>query len=279
MFFKGRANHQYIKIKRHSLIVRVTHWINAICLTFLLMTGLQIFNAHPHLHIGVYGADADPSVMEIDSRGPDNDPQGYLRIGALRIPTTGVLGVSKRNGEIREIAFPSWATLPGYRDLAAGRRWHFFFAWLFVFNGIVYLLNGFLSKHFARDLTPASDQLTGRHLLQEISDHARLRFPKGDGARRYNTLQKLAYLAVIFILLPLMVLTGLTMSPGLDAAFPLADMFGGRPTARTIHFIVATLLVGFVIIHLFMVLVSRVWNNLRSMLTGNYLIERDGKSS
>jgi len=279
MFPEEQAQTKSVKIKRHSVIVRVTHWINVICLAFLLMSGLQIFNAHPHLYVGAYGADADASIIDIDARGSEEHPQGYFRIGPLTIPTTGVLGVSQRNGETRLIAFPSWATLPSYRDLAAGRRWHFFFAWLFVANGFVYLLYGFLSRHFRRDLVPDGDQLKARHLLKEIADHARLHFPKGDEARRYNTLQKMAYLSVAFILLPLMVLTGLTMSPGLDAAFPLADIFGGRPTARTIHFISATLIVGFVIIHVFMVLVSGVWNNLRSMITGNYLIEHDGKSS
>ena len=101
-----------------------------------------------------------------------------------------------------------------------------------------------------------------------------MRFPKGEEAKRYNVLQKLAYLAVIFVLLPLVVLTGLTMSPGLDAAFPfLVEVFGGRQSARTIHFLCATGIVLFVIVHVGMVLVSGVWNNMRSMITGRYRIE------
>ena len=106
-------------------------------------------------------------------------------------------------------------------------------------------------------------------------DHAKLHFPKGEAARRYNVLQKLTYMGVAFVLLPLMVLTGLTMSPGLDSAFHvLLDVFGGRPSARSIHFICASLLVAFVVVHVVMVLVSGVWNNLRSMITGKYAIER-----
>ena len=104
-----------------------------------------------------------------------------------------------------------------------------------------------------------------------------MRFPKGDEAQRYNALQKFAYLGVVFLLLPTMVATGLTMSPGFDAVAPwLVDLFGGRQSARTIHFISATLIVAFVLVHVAMVLVSGVFNNLRSMVTGRYAIERTG---
>ncbi len=268
-----------VLVWRHSLLVRLTHWANALCLFFLLMTGLQIFNAHPQLYFGKYGADADHPFIDIGSRGDDDHPLGYIRIGPLTIPSTGVLGVSTANGELVERAFPAWATFPSYRDLGTGRRWHFFFAWFFVLNGLAYLLYGIFKSHFRRDLLPSADQLTFTHLKQEIADHARLRFPKGDAARRYNSLQKLAYLAVIFVLLPLMLATGLTMSPGLDAAFPwLLDFFGGRQTARTLHFFAATAIASFIIIHVFMVLVSGVWNNLRSMLTGRYAIESNGET-
>ena len=168
--------------------------------------------------------------------------------------------------------FPSWITLPSYRDLATGRRWHFFFAWAFVLNGLAYLAYSLWSGHVRRDLVPSRPQL--RNIGHDIVEHIRLRFPKGEEAKRYNVLQKLAYLAVIFVLLPLVVLTGLTMSPGIDAAFPfLVDVFGGRQSARTIHFLCATGIVLFVIVHVGMVLVSGVWNNMRSMITGRYRIE------
>lgn len=226
-----------VLVPRHAVITRVTHWINALCLGFLLPSGLQIFNAFPSLYWGQYGADGDPS---------------FLSIGA----------------------FPAWLTLPSFQDLAAGRRWHFFFAWGFAINGAVYLLYSLLSGHLRRDLAPGRAQLAPRHLWHEIVDHARLRFPKGDEARRYNVLQKLSYLGVAVILLPLMVLTGLTMSPGMNAVAPfLLDLFGGRQSARAIHFITASLVVLFVLVHLAMVLLSGVWNNLRSMITGRYAIQ------
>ncbi|MCX5480710.1 cytochrome b/b6 domain-containing protein [Kaistia geumhonensis] len=277
----GATQPRRVLVRRHSGTVRVTHWVNVLCFGILLMSGLQIFNAHPELYWGHYGADADWSFLALEAkRGEGGAIEGVTRIGALEIPTTGVLGASKVNGEIRPRGFPNVATLPGFRDLAEGRRWHFFFAWLFVINGFAYLVYGFLAGHFRRDLAPSRDQLTPRHLWHEIATHARLRFPKGEEARRYNALQKLAYCGVAFVLLPVMVLTGLTMSPGMDAALPwLVDLFGGRQSARSLHFIAATLLVLFVVIHLAMVFASGLFNNLRSMITGRYAIEtREPKS-
>lgn len=261
-------------ILRHSLVVRLTHWVNVLCLSFLLMSGLQIFNAHPRLYWGEYGADADRAFIVIGNRQENQTLHGYFQVGPLRIDTTGILGASKEDGVMTPRAFPGWLTLPSWQDLGAGRHWHFFFAWLLVINGLVYLLHGFWRRHFSRDLLPDRQQLRLRHLWRETINHARLRFPKGEEARRYNALQKITYLVVIFVLFPLMVLTGLTMSPSLNATFPfLTDLFGGRPSARTLHFIVASLLVLFVVVHVVMVLVSGVWNNLRSMISGRYAIE------
>ncbi|MBP1843880.1 thiosulfate reductase cytochrome b subunit [Rhizobium petrolearium] len=209
-----------IFIRRHSVVTRLTHWLNVLCLSFLFLSGLQIFNAHPELYWGHYGANGDPAVLTIGSDDDAGTPSGFLRVAGLQIPTTGVLGVSNVDGEPTARAFPSWATIPSFQDLAAGRRWHFFFAWLFVINGILYLGFSLLSGHFKRDLAPKVNELSPRHLGREVLDHARLRFPEGEEARHYNALQKLTYLAVIVILLPLMVLTGLTMSPGVDAALP-----------------------------------------------------------
>ncbi|SON57735.1 thiosulfate reductase cytochrome B subunit [Hartmannibacter diazotrophicus] len=266
-----------VLIRRHSVATRLTHWLNVLCLSVLLLSGLQIFNAYPRLHWGQYGADADPAFLTIGAGESNGDPRGYVRIGSISVPTTGVLGLSKIDGEWTPRAFPSWLTLPSYQDLAAGRRWHFFFAWAFVINGLVYLGYGLLSGHFLRDLAPDRHELAPGHIWRETLDHARLRFPSGEQARRYNTLQKLAYIAVIAGLLPLMVLTGLTMSPGVDAAFPvLLDIFGGRQTARTLHFITASLLVLFVVIHVAMVILSGPWNNVRAMITGRYVIRQGG---
>ena len=264
-------------VPRHSALVRLTHWINVFCFSLLLMTGAQIFNAHPRLYWGEYGADNDHAWLSVDSLQNGASVRGVLHIGSLTVETTGLLGASREGNALAARGFPSWLTIPSYQDLAAGRRWHFFFAWLFAINGVVYLVAGLVSRHFRRDLLPTTTELAPSHLAHEVVTHAKLQFPKGEAARHYNVLQKLSYMGVAFVLLPLMVLTGLTMSPGMDSAFHvLLDLFGGRPSARSIHFICASLLVAFVVVHVVMVLVSGVWNNLRSMVTGKYAIEADG---
>jgi thiosulfate reductase cytochrome b subunit len=155
-----------------------------------------------------------------------------------------------------------------------GRLWHFFFAWLFVFNATLFAIWAFTSGHFRKDLLPTGEDV--KHLPSEIASHAKLKFAHDDRAKHYNAIQKLAYFVVIFGLGPLVVLTGLTMSPTLDAAFPfLPWLFGGRQTARTIHFICAFSFLGFFVIHMVMVVLAGTWNNLRSMITGYYAIEKD----
>ncbi|MGH6864315.1 MAG: cytochrome b/b6 domain-containing protein, partial [Methylocella sp.] len=142
-----------------------------------------------------------------------------------------------------------------------------------VANFLVYLVAGMASGHFWRDLLPSKQQLRPRALLQDIAGHLRLKFPRGAAARGYNPLQKLAYLAVIFVLLPLMILTGLAMSPGMDALLPwLVDLLGGRQSARTIHFFAAALIVLFVFVHVAMVLLAGPLNKLRAMITGRFAI-------
>lgn len=260
-------------VYRHTLPVRLTHWVNVLCLLILLMSGLQIFNAHTHLY---FGNRSDPAHAVLSMRAvqkPDGSYAGQTTVGNWTFDTTGVLGLSRgEGGQLEARGFPSWITLPSYRDLATGRRWHFFFAWLFVINGLAYLTYTFLSGHLRRDLAPNRRQLG--NIGHDIVEHLRLKFPKGEEAKHYNVLQKLAYLSVILVLLPLVVLTGLTMSPGLDAAFPfLVEIFGGRQSARTVHFLCATGIVLFVFVHVVMVLISGVWNNMRSMITGRYRIE------
>ena len=152
------------------------------------------------------------------------------------------------------------------------RRWHLFFAWVFVINGVCYVAYSLASRHLSRDLAPTGNDW--RSIGQSIIDHIRFRHPRGEAAMRYNVLQKLAYLAVIFLLIPLIVLMGMAMSPWLDTVLPgWVDIFGGRQSARTIHFVVAWLLVAFVLVHVFEVIVSGLWNHLRSMITGRYRIE------
>ncbi|KAB7645465.1 cytochrome b/b6 domain-containing protein [Polymorphobacter fuscus] len=258
---------------RHALAVRVTHWINAIAIFFLLMTGLNIFNAYPMLQWGQYGAspDAAQAWLQIGSSGD----AGFVRIGDLRITTTGILGLSdSKAGAPQAIAYPHWATFPSYRDLATARNFHFFFAWVLVVNGLVYLAYGLFSGHFRRDLAPSAAELAPANIANDVAAHARLRFPRGEDARHYHILQKLAYGGVIFLLIPGMIFTGLAMSPGMNAAWPLLiEATGGRASARSLHWIFANLLILFIIVHLLMVLLAGPWNEIRSMITGRFRID------
>lgn len=261
-------------VYRHTVAVRATHWVNALCLALLLLSGLRIFNYHPALYWGNYGYRGVPSVLAIGSIVDPATGQraGITRIGSENFTTTGVLGISyDLDGGVEQRAFPIWLTMPG--DLGRARDWHFLTAWLLVANGALYLLYGLFSGHIHRDLAPAVDQLRPRHVLADIWDHLRLRVPRGEATRRYSVLQKVTYLAVIFVLLPVMVLSGLTMSPGITTVLPgLFDLFGGRQSARTIHFLVASLLVLFVLIHVFEVFVAGIVNGMRSMITGRYVV-------
>ncbi|MBV9509252.1 MAG: cytochrome b/b6 domain-containing protein [Caulobacteraceae bacterium] len=256
-------------IHRHGLVVRVTHWINVLCIVLLLMSGLQIFNAHPMLYWGRAGDDGDRPFVSLgadDWRKPH--PQGITRIGPLTLNTTGVLGVS--SGEIR--GYPRWLTLPADRNLAVGRRWHFLTAWVFVINGLIYLACGAVNGHFRRDIAPTREQLKPGHIWRDVLDHIQLKHPVGEAARRYNVLQKFAYLGVLACLI-LMALTGLTMSPGVDAFAPvLPILFGGRQSARTIHWICANLIVLFVLVHVAEVFIAGAANEIGSMITGRYSI-------
>jgi len=256
-------------VRRHKLPTRIWHWVNALTVFVMLMSGLMIFNAHPRLYWGQYGANADHAWLEIGSRGDS----GYLRVGGLTIPTTGVLGYRNAdNARASHVAFPGWATIPSTYSLAAGRRWHLAFAWVLAIGIFIYWLTILLNRHW-RGLVPARAELHPKHIWQEVKDHARLRFPTGAAALSYNTLQKLSYAGVVFVLIPLIILTGLTMSPGMDAAWGwLVDLFGGRQSARSIHFICAFLIALFILVHLIMVVLAGPFNEIRAMITGWYRV-------
>lgn len=262
--------------RRHPLAIRVMHWINVFAFSLLILSGLQIFNAYPALNWGKSSYSGQAPLLQIEAH---RDAQGRL-VGITRIlghpfETTGVLGVSAdASGRPSVRAFPTWMTVPSTQWLAMARRWHFFFAWLLVINGVAYLLYSLASRHLTRDLIPSRRDWRG--IGQSIKDHVRFRHPQGDDAKRYNILQKLAYLSVIFGLFPLVIVAGLAMSPGLNALLPgWIDVFGGRQSARTVHFIAAWALVAFVFIHVFEVIVSGLWNNLRSMITGRYRVPNE----
>jgi len=259
---------------RHTLPVRVMHWINVVALTILFLSGLNIFSAHPALYWGKSSYTGRGPFFEISAKENANgDLVGVTRLFGHNFTTTGVLGASAGDeGDRVPRAFPSWLTIPDSRWLAMARRWHLFFAWVFVLNGLCYLGYVIASRHLSRDLAPTRKDW--RSIGASIIDHLRFRHAAGDEAKRYNVLQKLAYLAVIFILLPLVILMGFAMSPWLDSFLPgWVDIVGGRQSARSIHFVVAWLLVAFVLIHVFEVIVSGFWNQLRSMITGRYRVD------
>ena len=258
---------------RHTAAVRVMHWINVIALTVLLMSGLNIFSAHPALYWGHSSYSGRPPVLEIGAMEDADNVTGVTRILGRDFDTTGLLGASRdASGEVVAATFPSWLTIPGNRWLSLARQWHFLFAWIFLINGLCYVVYAIWSRHLARDLAPTGADW--RSIGRSIVDHLRFHHPTGEASKRYNVLQKLTYLTVIFVLLPLVILMGFAMSPGLDAVIPgWVNIVGGRQSARTIHFIVAWLLVAFVFVHVFEVVITGLWNNLRSMITGRYRVE------
>ena len=254
-------------VYRQPIWTRITHWVWVICLFFLLLSGLQIFNAHPALYIGQQsGFEFDNAVLSIDAIDTPAGPRGRTTVFGKAYDTTGVLGLSGTAERPSYTAFPAGLTIPSYRDLATGRVVHFFFGWVLVATLLVWFLTTFISGHLRHNIVPTGRDLAA--LPADIADHARFRLHHG---RHYGPLQKLSYFVVFFVLFPLIILTGLTMSPGIDASWPfLLDLFGGRQTARTIHFGVMSLLVLFFIVHLVMVLAAGPFNELRSMITGWY---------
>lgn len=226
-------------VKRHRLSTRLWHWLNALLLYILFASGLGIFNAHPRLYWGHYGANFDRAWLELER-------------------------------------FGSWWTLPASYNLALSRHWHLAAAPIFAFALLAYMLWSLANRHVFRDLAFRKGELAPRHVWQDIRDHARLRFPTGAAALRYNVLQKASYIGVIFVALPLVILTGLTMSPGMNAAWPwLVDLFGGRQSARSLHFIAAFALAAFFLVHILMVLLAGPLNEIRAMITGRYRVPQD----
>lgn len=254
-------------VYRQKFVTRITHWVWAVSLFFLMLTGLQIFNAHPSLHIGKEaGFGYDNAILEIGARQDGDALRGVTRIFGAEFDSTGVLGVS--GGEAR--AIPAAFTIPSYQSLATGRVIHFFFAWVLVGTLTLWLIASALNGHL-RQLVPTLSDLNT--LPRDIADHARLRFHH---TGEYSVLQKLAYASVLFLALPLMILTGLSMSPGFNAAAPwLLEVFGGRQTARTIHFVTMLALLGFFAVHMAMILLAGPLNEMRSILTGWYRTDGD----
>ena len=255
-------------VKRHRLSTRLWHWLNVFTLAVMMMSGLMIFNAHPRLYWGQYGANADPAWFEIGS----TETTGFVTAGPLRIETSGVLGKwNDADGQVQRRAFPYWITIPSRYNLADARLWHLAFAWVLAVSLLAYMISSLWNRHFQRDLAISRAEIRPAHVWADIKDHARLRFPTGAAALRYNILQKLSYGLVLFLLLPLIIFTGLALSPAMDSGWPwLLDIFGGRQSARSLHFIAMVGLIGFFVVHVMMVVLAGPINELRSMISGWY---------
>jgi thiosulfate reductase cytochrome b subunit len=226
-------------VYRHRLPTRLWHWTNAVAVIVMLMSGLMISNAHPHLYWGEYGANFDHAWF--------NPPH-----------------------------FPGWITIPSTYSLALARLWHLFFAWVFAFGLLAFMVTSLVNRHFQRDLTLTRAELAPAHLWRDVKDHARLKFPTGEAALHFNVLQKITYIGVVFVVLPLLILTGLSLSPGFNAVmhWPL-DLMGGRSSARSIHFVCAGLMAAFIVVHLTLVLLAGPYNEIRSMITGRFRVPED----
>ena len=223
-------------VKRHRLATRIWHWVNAVAIIILLGSGLGISNAHPRLYWGRYGANFDHAWAELPR-------------------------------------MPAWITIPSSYNLAISRRWHLFFALVLGFGLLAFMIVSLLNRHFQRDLAIRRRDLSPRHLWTDVKHHLAFRFHDPERPGAYNILQKLSYVGVIFVLIPLLILTGLTMSPGMNAAWPwLLDVFGGRQSARSIHFIAAVLIGGFIVLHLVLVILAGVGNEVRSIITGRWRV-------
>lgn len=162
--------------KRHRLSTRIWHWLNAFVATILLMSGLMIFNAHPQLYWGDFGSREDYAWLQID----DTRTTGFVRIGSARVETTGVFGLSLgSNDNVRRVAFPRWATIPTGYDLAAARRWHFAFAWVFALGLTVFMLAALFNGHIRKDLHVRRAEWSAAAIWTDIKNHARLSLSQG----------------------------------------------------------------------------------------------------
>jgi Ni/Fe-hydrogenase b-type cytochrome subunit len=254
-------------VYRHNRITRLTHWIDAVALMILFMSGLMIFNAHPHLYWGSTSA-PEKAFFSIGATNEDGDFRGYVQLYGQRVDTTGLLGVQQGALGPTPRAFPSWLTVPGYYSLASGRRWHFFFGWLFALNGVLYVVYNLAIGHMRKFFFTFDDAKKVPSMIAYYLHLQRNSPQEGE----YNPLQKMAYTSVFVILTPLVLLSGIAMSPQLNVAFNwLPAAFGGRQSARTIHFILAFGFLFFTFGHVLMVLTQGVLNNMRSITTGWYL--------
>lgn len=260
------------RVYRHGIAARVAHWLWALAMLVLVMSGLAIFNAAPYLDASDK-SDPHKRILAFGAHLENGRPVGTTTVFGHTFVTTHLLGYTDDGqGAEGERAFPGWLTLPGPQDLADGRRWHLLFAWALFIALVAYLISA-AKRGTLRELVVRPSDLPKLWPMQLYYLRLR-RDPPPHGT--YNPLQKVAYTLVLFVLFPLVILTGLTLSPGVDAAFPwLTVLFGGRQFARTWHFAIMTILIVYFATHMVFVFTTGAWNNLRSMITGWYVLKED----
>jgi thiosulfate reductase cytochrome b subunit len=211
---------------RHSVLIRITHWITALSFFGLLLSGILILVAHPRFYWGETGGLGTESLID------------------LPIPF--------------KFGYSGW-----------GRYLHFLSAWVSALTGLAYVGAGLFTGHFGKNFLPARADLAWPSIRRSVVDHLRLKRPIEEDAKSYNVLQRLSYLAVVFVLFPAVMLTGFAMSPAITSVIPVTvDIFGGQQSARTVHFFVAVFLVLFVLVHIVMVSRSGFTSRMRAMITG-----------
>jgi thiosulfate reductase cytochrome b subunit len=237
---------------RHRRWVKLAHWIITLSFIALLFTGVVILMSHPRLYWGEAGNDLTPALFELPiSRNYQHGGWGkstaFFNDKASPVSASRTYDIFNQNG---------W-----------GRSMHFLSGWFLVVTGVLYLLAGILTGHFRKNLWPSVSEATPGSAWKDLVLHFRRQFPSATG--RYGLLQKCTYLLVIFFLLPLIALTGFTMSPAITAAYPfLLKIFFGAQSARTIHFFASVLLVLFVLVHIVMVIRSGFKQQIRAMTIG-----------
>jgi thiosulfate reductase cytochrome b subunit len=239
----------------HARWVRISHWIATASLLTLAFTGFVILMAHPRLYWGEVGNDLTPALIELPiSRNYHH--RGYEKPTPFFADATGPISASR--------------TYDIFNQNGWGRSLHFLAAWCLVLPGTVYLLFGISGGHFRAHFLPQPRELAPSLVWRDVVDHLRLRIPPASGGPSYNLLQKCAYAFVVFVAAPMMVLTGLAMSPAVTAALPsLLRVFSGYQSARTIHFFSFVVLLLFVVVHVVMVVKSGFRRQIRAMTVGD----------
>ena len=242
-------------VARHAGWVRISHWILAASVVTLAFSGFVILMAHPRLYWGKIGNDLTPALLELPiSR---NYMHGGWTTQITFLPNNSAVVSAARTYDI-------------FNENGWARSLHFLSAWFLVVTSLIYLVVGLATGHLWRDLVPRLREVSPRTLWRDVMTHLRLPMPVARGGPPYGPLQKLTYAGVILIALPLMVLTGLAMSPAVTAAYPaLMDLFGGSQSARTIHFFAFALLMLFLLVHLVMVALTGFRRQIRTMTIGN----------